>query len=259
MMNATARRIGANDSHFANPHGLDAEGHFTTAYDMALICREALKYDAINTIIKTERYLMPWPNHDYPRLITNHNSLVLPYSGVLYEGADGIKTGFTRKAGRCLAASATRGDMRLIAIVLNDGNDWRDCSAMFDWGFKTFKPLPLAKKGEALRTILVSHGDSESVTAVCEGDVYWPTAAGEDSAQLVLKSPESLSAPIKQGDQVGTAELVWKGEVVNSFRLVAQNDVNLTGWRAIWRDVVNGWHRVWPFVFSRPGRAKSDD
>ena len=128
-MNEKAASIGVTDTHFTNPHGLDDENHYTTAADLAIITAEALKNDTFLEIVSTEKCIIK--NFDgEARLLTNHNKLLS-----LYDGAIGVKTGFTKKSGRCLVGAAERDGMRLIAVTINAPDDWNDHEALFDFGF----------------------------------------------------------------------------------------------------------------------------
>lgn len=135
MMNAKAAALGMKDTWFQNPHGLDAEGHYSTAYDLALLTRYALSHPLFAKLVKSQKV---WVTMKDGRgrarrvLLRTHNRIL-----GWYEGADGVKTGYTAEAGPCLIASATRGDRRLIAVLLNDHRRWLDAASLFEYGFGT--------------------------------------------------------------------------------------------------------------------------
>ena len=131
MMNERAKKIGVQNTGFQNPNGLDAEGHFTTAYDLALISREAMKNKKFRKIVSTKSKTIPWESSEWDRSLTNHNKMLWRY-----EGCNGIKTGFTKKSGRCLVTSAKRGKTELICVTLNAPDDWNDHTKMLDYGFE---------------------------------------------------------------------------------------------------------------------------
>jgi len=140
LMNERAAAMGLSDTHFANPHGLHDEAHYTTARELALIAAEAMKNEVFSKIVATKRYSAPQIGTDACRLFLNHNRLLRSY-----EDAVGVKTGYTRAGGRCLVSAARRDGLCLIAVSLNDGNDWRDHAALLDWGFAeytAFTPVP---------------------------------------------------------------------------------------------------------------------
>jgi serine-type D-Ala-D-Ala carboxypeptidase (penicillin-binding protein 5/6) len=156
LMNAKAEELGMEHSHFANPHGLDEPGHFTTARDLAVLTRVALQNPTFAELVRTRGATVtiwkPGRRGAVPaaRPILTHNKLL-----GLMEGADGVKTGYTGQAGRCLVASASRGDQRMIAVLLNDPWRWSDATALLEYGFGTAgsaarlrdgeRPLPLAQ------------------------------------------------------------------------------------------------------------------
>ena len=136
-MNEKAAEIGAINTHFTNPHGLDDKNHYTTATDLALIAAEALKNDIFVEIVSTKKCIIKNFDGD-ARLLINHNKLL-----TLYDGAIGVKTGFTKKSGRCLVGAAERDGVRLIAVTINAPNDWNDHQTLFDFGFSKLKSSDL--------------------------------------------------------------------------------------------------------------------
>ncbi|GIP33952.1 D-alanyl-D-alanine carboxypeptidase family protein [Paenibacillus sp. J2TS4] len=138
LMNDRARRVGAKHSHFVNPHGLHDDNHYTTARDMMLIASEAMKNEDFRSIVSTEMYTSHSKGQPETLSFTNTNQLLQKNSGNYFEGADGIKTGFTDEAGYCLVSSATRYNAGLIAVVLKSTNDrvWLDSSQLLEYGFK---------------------------------------------------------------------------------------------------------------------------
>jgi D-alanyl-D-alanine carboxypeptidase len=141
LMNAKARGLGMTDTHFQNPHGLDAADHYTTAYDLAILTRYAFQSPTFAELVRTRQQVItvkaPGPARRQPgrlvakrRVVRSHNRLL-----EAFEGADGVKTGFTSEAGRCLVASAQRGGRRLIAVLLNDPRRWDDAALLLEYGF----------------------------------------------------------------------------------------------------------------------------
>ena len=138
-MNEKAAIIGAESTHFTNPHGLDDTAHYTTAKDLAIIAAEALGNETFLSIVSTSKYIIKNTDGE-ARLLTNHNKLLS-----LYDGAIGVKTGFTKKSGRCLVGAAERDGTRLISVTINAPDDWNDHQALLDYGFFKLKSIPLAK------------------------------------------------------------------------------------------------------------------
>ena len=133
MMNARAREIGAVNTHFANPHGLPDENHYTTAYDLALIAREAMGNATFRELVATERASIPWAGRDYDRQLRNKNRLLGSYPG-----ATGVKTGYTSRAGRCLVFGASRDGMELVGVVLGCPDWFDEAERLLDGCFATY-------------------------------------------------------------------------------------------------------------------------
>ncbi len=133
LMNKTAKKIGTKNSHFANPHGLHNDNHYTTAYDLGLISCYALNNEEFAKIVSTKVIKVSNEGYDYNRVIVNKNKLL-----TRYEFADGVKTGYTKKAGRCFVGSATQNGMRLVAVVLNCGPMFEDAQSMLSYGFNNY-------------------------------------------------------------------------------------------------------------------------
>lgn len=146
LMNKKADEIGLVHSQFRNPHGLDAEGHYSTAEDMAKLTAYALHNVDFKRIVATPEHKAPNPEESWDYDWHNKNKMLR-----LYEGADGVKTGYTKKALRCLVSSATRNGQQLVAVTLNDGNDWNDHASMLDYGFEHYPLNELAAKGQSIQ------------------------------------------------------------------------------------------------------------
>lgn len=130
LMNETAKKAGALNTNFVNPHGLHHDDHYTTAYDLCMISYYAMKNDVFREIVATKRHRMPYHNHDYDRNFPNKNKMLYNY-----QGGNGIKTGFTKASGRCLVSSATRNDKTYICTVLNCGDMWEESARLLDRAF----------------------------------------------------------------------------------------------------------------------------
>ncbi|MFD1774116.1 D-alanyl-D-alanine carboxypeptidase family protein [Paenibacillus rhizophilus] len=146
LMNAKAEILGLKNTHFANPHGLDAEGHYSSANDLAVLTAYAMHNPVFKEIVKTQVKTADNPYEEWDYKWSNKNKMLR-----LYEGGDGVKTGYTKKALRCLVSSATRDGQQLVAVTLNDGNDWNDHSALLDFGFNRFPLKMMIERGEKLQ------------------------------------------------------------------------------------------------------------
>ena len=143
LMNEKAREMGLKNTLFANPHGLTDENHYTTAYEIGFIASKAMKNPTFREMVSTKSKTIPSLDGEITRYFSNHNKMLN-----MYPGAIGVKTGFTKAAGRCLVSAAERDGNMFIAVTLNDGNDWKDHSAMLDYGFENYKSISVAKENE---------------------------------------------------------------------------------------------------------------
>lgn len=196
QMNRKARELGMADSHFANPNGLDAEGHRSTAWDMALLARACLENETLAKIAATKSITLG------TRTFTNHNKLLWRY-----EGCVGLKTGFTEKAGRTLVSAARRDGMTLICVTLNAPGDWADHAALFDWGFAHYEARPLARAGERVGQLPVSGGLIPVCPVEAAKDFTAALVPGEKVETAWELSESALTAPMAQGTRVG--EIVY--------------------------------------------------
>lgn len=223
-MNERARELGAVHTHFANPSGLPDPQHYSTARDLALIAKAAMEREDFRRIVSTKARNVPWPVKDTDKLLINHNRLLWRY-----EGADGIKTGYTNEARQCLVASATRGDRRLIAVVLkSEGNSvWTDAEQLCDWGFANFANRVLVRAGDELETVPVERGVTDSIVAIADRDLKVTLPKNEiDQVQTVVQElPASLTAPIDKGQLLGKVVFTVNDKKVGEVPLVAAEDV----------------------------------
>lgn len=155
LMNQKAEEIGLSHTQFKNPHGLDAEGHYSTANDMAKLTAYALHNADFKRIVGTQQKKAPNPNETWDYNWLNKNKMLR-----LYEGADGVKTGYTKLAFRCLVSSATREGQQLAAVTLNDGDDWNDHAKMLNYGFEHYPLVDLAQKGQSIQKYQYITGNS---------------------------------------------------------------------------------------------------
>ena len=206
-MNARAAGIGMHRTRFVNPSGLDEEGHQSTAYDMALLAREALKNPAFREICGQMRIRVSYGNPPYPRTLKNHNRLLQIVPGVI-----GLKTGFTKKSGRCLVSACEREGVTLIAVTLNAPDDWDDHTKLYDYGFSLYKPCQL---DDPARTFALPVTGGRAVSAKL-GFSAAPTALLPEKPQnlrreLLLRPFEY--APLPKGRVAGAARY-YDGDVL---------------------------------------------
>ncbi len=197
MMNARAKEIGMAGTNFVTPSGLDDEEHYTTAYDMALLGAEAMKNPAFKEMVSAPSAQVEIEDPPRTRTFSNHNRLLREY-----EGANGIKTGFTKKSGRCLVSSAERDGVSLIAVTLHASSDWKDHKAMLDYGFEQLTVTPVAAN-EIPASLPVTGGVEDSVP-ITSGQAAIPLVKG-DAAEIrcVTTLGAFLYAPVERGQEIG--------------------------------------------------------
>lgn len=217
LMNKKAAELGATDSQFKNPHGLDQAGHYSSAYDLAQIGRALMDDPVLAKMVNTNSYSIPWPGHPYARICQNHNEVLGKY-----EGADGIKTGYTLQAGQCLAASATRDDKRLIAVVLNSTHRADDVSCLFNYGFDSTVRVVLARKGARIARCKVSSFPRRFVNVVPSCDLAALTFKGSGDVFKVKATVAACTAsPVKKGEKLGTIQVSLNNDPLASGNAVA--------------------------------------
>lgn len=218
-MNRRAKEIGMKDSHFVTPSGLDDEAHYSTAYDMALLARKALKNEAFRTLCSSSTYQVTFAKPEKKVSYTNHNKLLR-----FYEGCIGVKTGFTKKSGRCLVSAAERDGVTLIAVTLNAPDDWNDHMAMLDYGFSTMKSVSF--DGSSLSFALPVVGSDRQTVRVRGGrggNVSLPAKEADQVTCRVLLPPFCY-APLQKGEQVGRLQYYLENSPVYSIPLFAEED-----------------------------------
>ena len=235
LMTERAAELGCTSTVFLTPHGLPCEGHYTTARDLALIAREAMTHDIFRQIVSTTRAKIPWEGRDYDRVLNNKNRLL-----TTYEGATGIKTGYTRKAGRCLVFGADRDGMAIIGVVLNCADWFDEAARLMDEAFARWDAMTLLCSGEHLRTIPVEDSDGGTVDAVLTADL---TGLVPENAlpQVEINLPDSLTAPVQLGDALGTVRMVYQGETLCEVTLVASASVRRDDFPARWESYWQNW------------------
>lgn len=220
-MNQRAAALGMEDTHFVTPSGLDGEdaqglGHLSTAYDMALLARAALENQAFRQLCSSPSLAVEFAEPVKRVTYTNHNKLLTQYPGCV-----GVKTGFTKEAGRCLVSAAERDGALLIAVTLNAPNDWEDHAALLDYGFTQVEPYQLAG-GDVRLTVPVVGSPVEvmSLRGSNGGEVTLPLGQGAQ-VERVVRVPKFLYAPVEAGEQVG--EICWylEGQLLGSAPLTA--------------------------------------
>ncbi len=213
LMNDKARSLGLANTHFVNPNGLDAPGHYSTARDMAVLAAYAMENPIFAQTVSTKQVRVSG------RHLTNHNKLLWRL-----EGADGVKTGYTRAAGRILVSSAKRQGRRLVAVTMDAPNDWSDHMALMDHGFAGYSVKQVVSRGTVLGRIPVFSGRKEWVELCAASDVS--CALSEDEQiEIVLQEPGFVYAPVSEGQYAGKAYFCVKGAVLCETELYYASSV----------------------------------
>lgn len=215
LMNDKAHRLGLRDTHFVNPNGLDSPGHYSTARDMAVLAAYAMENPIFAKTVSTKTVTVG------NRVLRNHNKLLW-----LLEGADGVKTGFTKAAGRILVSSCTRQGRRLIAVTINDGNDWHDHQQLMEDGFANYAVQQLVHTGDCLGTVEIISGNTGNVELLANADFSYALAPGENP-ELVFSEPGFVYAPVVQGQEAGFAYVCLNGRTVGKIPLIFGQTVEM--------------------------------
>ena len=238
MMNDEAKAIGAKNTHFNNPHGLPDENHYTTAYDMALLARKAMSNDVFKDIVKT-KYVKYAPTKAYPyeRYFENTNLFLtskdkMNYKGqqvdIQYDVVDGIKTGYTDAAGRCLLSTGVKNNIRVISAVFKSTMDdlYNDSRTLLDYGFDNFYSKTIVDKDNFTKNKRVFLSKEKKLTyePSMNYSIVLPNNIKSDNYSVKTKL-DNIKLPIKKGDTVGTLEIYKNKQLEKNIDLIAKNDV----------------------------------
>jgi D-alanyl-D-alanine carboxypeptidase len=216
LMNRKAAALGLENTCFQNPHGLDADGHYTTARELALLTRAALQDPVFREICGTRRKTIPLHGTEGVRLLLNHNKLLGSY-----EGCIGVKTGYTRKTGRCLVSAAEREGVTLIAVTLNAPDEWRDHAAMLDYGFGIYEAVELCAAGGYAVPLWVVSGMREYVMVENTAALTLPLRRDHGPIRVVVELPPFVYAPVHAGALTGQLVFYEEGRGGERKRLGA--------------------------------------
>ena len=213
MMNDKARLLGLEGTHFVNPHGLDAPEHYSTARDLAVLAAYAMQNPIFAQTVSSKRVTVG------NRCLTNHNKLLW-----LCQGADGVKTGYTKAAGRILVSSAVRNGRRLVCVTIDDGNDWADHSALYDTGFERFSVQPVLAAGDCLGSLEVFGGQQERVNVIAAESFSYALAEGEQ-VEIVLSAKGYVFAPVAENGDAGYAYICVDGKTAGKVKVYYETTV----------------------------------
>ena len=233
LMNDKARLLGLSNTHFANPSGLDHPEHYSTARDLAVLSAYAMENPIFQKTVSTKTLTIG------SRSMKNHNKLLW-----LLDGADGVKTGFTRAAGRVLVSSAIRDGRRLIAVTIRDPNDWQDHQKLLETGFCDYTQRQLIASGQQVGIRYVLNGTEDSVPILAAEDFYY-SMMNDEAATVVLANPEFSFAPVTAGGEAGFAYVCIGDKTVGKVATVYGHTVEVKPPEK---------HRFWDGLFG--GRKK---
>jgi D-alanyl-D-alanine carboxypeptidase (penicillin-binding protein 5/6) len=239
-MNRTARRLGMRSTHFANPHGLPQAEHYSTAHDLGILAWHAVHMPLLlhYTAMRQDRSIR---NGKGGHLwLINHNRLLRQFPGT-----DGLKTGYTHAAGFCLAATARRGNSRMIAIILGAPSSpvrFQDAANLMSWGFTHYESIPIAVQGRSYGSVNVRHGSRARVSAVAARDGWVTLPRTHPAIATDVNLPRTVTAPIHRGQPLGRLVARAQHHVLTEIPLVAERSIARRSW---WH---YGWHIFWQLV-----------
>lgn len=241
-MNQKATSLGLSNTHFSNPHGLDAESHYTTAYELAIIAKEALRNPLFKTIVSTRKTTISHQNADGVRLLVNHNKMLRQY-----EGCIGVKTGYTKKSGRCLVSAAEKDGVAMIAVTINSPDDWNDHTTLLDYGFANYQNILLCPADYQFCLPLVGGKENYVILGV-EQEVSVTLPVGIGVIEQTIQCPRYAFAPILAGDTCGRmlfyCDTNQDGikEIIKEVPLIAQYDAPKYSSRlSLWQRLLLWW------------------
>jgi len=218
-MNCVARDMGLTQTNFVNPHGLFDDNHYTTAHELAKIARAALENELISEIVRSLKATIPHDGIEGKRLLVNHNRLLKGY-----DGAIGMKTGFTKKTGRCLVSAAKRNGLTLIVVTLDAPDDWRDHAALLDYGFDSYERIIFYSAGELTYSYPLSDGEKDTVALTNAEPLILTVRRGARELDITVEAPARfIVGETKKGERFGSVTVMADGISVSSPLVISEN------------------------------------
>lgn len=237
-MNAFAEKLGLKNTHFDNPHGLHSDDHYTSAHDLATITAYALRNPLFAKIVSSKSYLVK--SEDYPdgRYIYNKNKLLSSF-----EGANGVKTGYTTDSGRCFVGAAERNGMQLVSVVINCPDMWERTKALLSDAFSRYDYVMIGDSSKDLDAFML--GD-EKVSLRLESDIYYPFKDREsEDFRYIFRPLKSYPSTLGEGDQVGTLDVYDDNRLIFSRKVITINEIKHKGALLSLMNLVGDWHIDW--------------
>ncbi len=254
QMNNKAKELGMKNTNFVNPHGLHNADHYTTAEDLAILADAYSSVETLKEIAKCNQYMMTATNKHGERLFYTTNFMKVPKSGYYYEYADGLKTGNTDEAGRCLAASAEKDGVRFICILLDCPERWQgktylrceflEAAEVFKYAFEKYECVKIADKGTKVGANAVYETYGETAEIVLSKDIFATLPKGTDLSDLEIEyglnnldENKLLLPDISKGQNLGNAILSLDGKILGTCSVVANNSVKSHWWLKFWHTI----------------------
>lgn len=237
LMNQTAKKAGANDSSFKNPHGLDEKGHYTTAFDLAKITAYALENETFKEIVSTKTKTI-CEDQDNKRYLVNKNKLLAKMDGCI-----GVKTGFTDDAGRCLVSACERDGLRLISVVFNCGPMFEESEALLEKGFEKFSMIEILPAYHYVDSVTLDNGEKASVGLYSLRSFSLPLSEREQSnLNVVFDVPNHLSAPIKKDQEVGNVQIYYDKHLIFEEKIYTIEEVDSKLLKDKIKEILDRWN-----------------
>ena len=237
LMNQTAKKAGANDSSFKNPHGLDEKGHYTTAFDLAKITAYALENETFKEIVSTKTKTI-CEDQDNKRYLVNKNKLLAKMDGCI-----GVKTGFTDDAGRCLVSACERDGLRLISVVFNCGPMFEESEALLEKGFEKFSMIEILPAYHYVDSVTLDNGEKASVGLYSLRSFSLPLSEREQSnLNVVFDVPNHLSAPIKKDQEVGNVQIYYDKHLIFEEKIYTIEEVDSKLLKDKIKEILDKWN-----------------
>ncbi len=238
MMNNKAKQLGMNDTNFSNTNGLPIENHYTSAHDIAIMSRELLKHDKIT------KYLTTWMDQIVVGKkkttigLANTNKMIKHY-----QGATGVKTGFTQEAKYCLSASAKRGETHLVAVTLGAPTTqerFKDSSSLLSYGFANYESVKLCSKSDKIATLTLDKADDNKVNLVAKDDLTALIKKGESKDfTKKIEVSKNIDLPVKKGTKLGTISIYKGDKQVGKIDLINEKDINKASYFKMFERVID--------------------
>lgn len=238
LMNDFAKNLGATNTQFKNPHGLDEEGHYTTAHDLALITSYALKNDIFKEIASTQYHTIDETNmYNQKRYLKHKNRLLFTDDNCI-----GVKTGFTDNAGRCLVSASEKDGMQVISVVLNCQPMFEECNRLTRLSFDTYMMKEFVLPYNFVSTVPIENGNKNQIGVCTLKGFKLPILQSEEGCyEIIYDIPDKIEAPITQNSVVGKVKILYRGENIYEDNLYAIDDVKNIDLTFMLENIINNW------------------